>query len=104
MWRETTLLIDRAAQFATAKTHVFSDEQKRFPGFTALRSLDEIQKLMTESQCEPEQFKGRITFMSMYSIDWEKGGNIENCIANAHRVSEYAPRFKRGPRDSCQQT
>ena len=25
MWRETTLLSDRAVQFATAKTHVFSD-------------------------------------------------------------------------------
>ena len=25
MWRETTLLTDRAVQFATAKTYVFSD-------------------------------------------------------------------------------
>ena len=25
MWRETTLLTDRAVQFATAKTNVFSD-------------------------------------------------------------------------------
>ena len=46
-------------------------EWKHFPGFTTLATLDEIQKMMTESKCEPEQFKGRIIFMSMYNdIDW----------------------------------
>ena len=53
-----------------------------FPGFTTMGILDEIQKIMTESKCEPEQFKGRIIFMSMYNdIDWGKRGNKENCIA-----------------------
>ena len=115
MWRETTLLTDRAVQFATAKTYVFSDSQpcpggistepvkaweskiirfsetrylkdldriegepmefkwKNFTGFTTLGILDEIQKIMTESKCEPEQLKGIIIFMSMYNdIDWGK--------------------------------
>ena len=46
-------------------------EWKIFPGFTTLDILEEIQKSMTESQCEPEQFKGRIIFMSMYNdIVW----------------------------------
>ena len=39
-------------------------EWKHFPGFTSLGILEEIQ-MMTELQCEPEQFKGRIIFMSM---------------------------------------
>ena len=39
-----------------------------FPGFTTLQILDEIQKMMTESKCEPEQFKGRLIFMSMTLI------------------------------------
>ena len=53
-------------------------------------------KIMTQLQCEPEQFKGRTIFMSMYNdIDWGKRGNRENCIANAHRVAEYARRFTR---------
>ena len=57
-----------------------------FPGFTTLGILDEIQKMMTESKCEPENFTGKIIFMSMYNdIDWTKRGNKENCIANAHR-------------------
>ena len=35
--------------------------------------------------------------MSMYNdIDWRKRGNSENCIANAHRVTEYTRRFTRG--------
>ena len=48
-------------------------EWKKFQGFTTLQILDEIQKMMTESKCEPEQLKGRIIFMSMYNdIDWRK--------------------------------
>ena len=44
---------------------------EKSPGFTTLRILDEIQKMMAESKCEPEQFKGRIIFMSTYNdIDW----------------------------------
>ena len=35
---------------------------KKFPGFTTLGILEDIQKMMTELQCEPEQFKGRIIF------------------------------------------
>ena len=38
-----------------------------FTGFTTLEILDEIQKMMAELKCEPEQFQGRIIFMSMYN-------------------------------------
>ena len=107
------MLTDRAAQFATDRTYVFSDavlclggisdepvnaretrikwfldtrylkdldrideepmefEWTNFPRFTSKGVLDEIQRMMTESKCEPEQFKGRVIFMSMYNdIDW----------------------------------
>ena len=40
---------------------------EKFPGFTTLQILAEIQNVMTEIQCEPEQFPGRIIFMPMYS-------------------------------------
>ena len=39
---------------------------KIFPGFTTLGILEEIQKLMKSVQGEPEQFNGRIIFMSMF--------------------------------------
>ena len=41
-------------------------EWKIFQGFTTLGILEEIQMMMmTELQCEPEQFKGTIIFMSI---------------------------------------
>ena len=49
------------------------------PLFTTLQILAEIQKMMAELQCEPEQFLGRIIF-----IDTLKRGNREDCVANAH--------------------
>ena len=53
-------------------------EWRNFPGFAPLGILDEIQKMMTESKCEPEQLKGRIIFMSVYNdIDRGKRGNRE---------------------------
>ena len=73
-------------------------EWTNFPGYTTLGILDEIQETMTtELKCEPEHFKGRIIFMPMYNdVDWGKRGIRENCIANVHRVTEYARRFTRG--------
>ena len=40
-----------------------------FPGFTTLGILGDIQK----DECEPEQFKGRIIFMSMFNDIWREG-------------------------------
>ena len=58
--------------------------------------LEEIQNMMaSELQCAPEQFKGRIIFMSMYNdIDWSENYK-ETSQADAHRVSVYARRFQR---------
>ena len=48
-------------------------EWTNFPGFTTLQILAEIQTMMAEMKCEPEQFQGRIIFMSMYSdIVWRE--------------------------------
>ena len=39
--------------------------------------------MMTESKCEPDQFKGRTIFMSTYNdILWGERGNGENHISN----------------------
>ena len=65
-----------------------------FPGFTVLGILDEIQKMMAELRCEPEQFQGRIIFMSMYNdIIWITLGNGENCMANSLNNAAYANKF-----------
>ena len=68
-----------------------------FPGFTTLKILDEIQKMMTELQCEPEHFKGRIICMSMYNDNvWREGGNKENCMMNSVTNADHARRFSPG--------
>ena len=42
-----------------------------FQGVTALQILAEIPKMMNEMQCEPQQFTGRIIFISMYNeMSW----------------------------------
>ena len=69
-------------------------EWKIFPGITALGLLEMILKLMTELQCEPEHFKGRIIFMSMYNdIVWQAKGNREICEHNSQTVADYARSF-----------
>ena len=51
---------------------------------------------MKEQKCDPEQFKGRIIFMSMFNdIVREEKGNEETCKTNAHEVANYARRFPR---------
>ena len=78
MWRETTLLTDRAVQLETAKTNDLpirnqpsksveqlfrttekyqrSDGDRRFV-HDWLGSANEIQKMMAELRCEPDQFQ-----------------------------------------------
>ena len=44
-----------------------------FPGHTILELLHEIQRKMAENRSRPEEFKGRIIFVSMsHDIDWRK--------------------------------
>ena len=65
-----------------------------FSGFTI---HEEIPKLMTELQCEPEQFKGRMIFMSMYNdIVWGERGNAEKGESNFREVANHARKFPRG--------
>ena len=64
-------------------------EWKIFPGFTTLGILEEIQKMMTELQFEPGNFKGRIIFMSMYNdIEWDKQGTKGRCEHNSQAVAQ----------------
>ena len=72
-------------------------EWKIFTRFTTLGIFEEIQKYMTEWECELEQFKGRIIFLSMYNdIIWGERGNTEKCEMNSVTVANYACRFLLG--------
>ena len=56
----------------------------------------EVQKFMSKIG-EPEQFKERIIFMSMFNdIIWRNKDNETECIANSTLVSLFAKRFPAG--------
>ena len=42
-------------------------EWKIVPGLTAMRILNQIQQMMAELLCDPENFTGRIIFVSMFN-------------------------------------
>ena len=67
-------------------------EWKNFPGFTTLTILKEIQMDLERKNIEPDNFKDRIIFISMFNdIEWKK--NDDNCITNAEKVKNYSKRF-----------
>ena len=67
-----------------------------FPGFTTLQLVQEVQKFINKMG-EPEQFQGRIIFMSMFNdIIWWIKDNEKECIANSTLVSLLAKRFPAG--------
>ena len=92
---------------------------KKFPGFTTLGFLAEIQNFAAELKCEPEQFQGRVIFMSMLNdMTWwntRKWRKLYSDRANSVNVATYAKRFPHGcwscwglgcekvVRNSCQQ-
>ena len=73
-------------------------EWKIFLGFTSVGISNQTQQMMRELQCEPENFTGRIIFMSMFNdIVWDEKGIDELCVNNSKTIKEYAERFPRGP-------
>ena len=67
-----------------------------FLGFTSLQIVQEVQKF-TNKMNGPDQFQGRIIFMSTFNdIKWGSEDNEQECNANADPFSIYARRFPPG--------
>ena len=67
-----------------------------FFGLTAMGILNQIQQMMGEFQCEPENFSGRIIFMSMIDdIVWDAKGTNELCENKTKTIKQDAHRFTR---------
>ena len=72
-----------------------NSSEQFFPGFSSLSILQEIQQDLERRNIQPEEFKDRIIFMSMFNdIEWRT--NDENCVSNAEKVNNYAMRFSQG--------
>ena len=67
-----------------------------FTRFTTLQLVDKDQEFMTKMG-EPDQFQGRIIFMSMFNdIIWGSTDNERDSIANVTLVILFAQRFPAG--------
>ena len=68
-----------------------------FPGFNTLQLSEEVKRLLLRLGETPENFTGRIIFMSIFSdISCGSRDNEKECLANAQLVSLYAKRFGKG--------
>ena len=68
-----------------------------FPGFNTLQLSQEVKSLLLRLNETPENFTGRIIFMSMFNdISCGRKDNETECLANAKLVSLYARRFGKG--------
>ena len=61
-----------------------------FPGFNSLQLSEEVKRLLLRLGETPENFRGRIIFMSMFNdISWGSKDNEKECESNAQLVSLY---------------
>ena len=68
-----------------------------FPGFTTLQLFNKVQEFLSKMSEEPEEFTGRIIFMSMFNdTSWRSKYNEQECELSAKLVSLYAKRFSPG--------
>ena len=65
-----------------------------FPGFNTLQLSHKVQELLLRVSVTPENFTGRIIFMSMFNdISWGPRDNKKECESGAQLVSLFAKRF-----------
>ena len=68
-----------------------------FPGFTTLQLSHKVQELLLRLGETPENFTGRIIFMSMFNdISWRSKDNKKECESNAQLVFLFAKGFGAG--------
>ena len=99
-WEDKLTLFKSSPQYRTLDTmdgEPMEFEWNLFPGFTTLQLCNKVQEFMSKMSDQPEEYKGRIVFMSMFNdISWGSEDNEQECSANANLVSIYARRFSPG--------
>ena len=71
----------------------FNSSTRFFPGFSALRLLETIQKDLEGKRIKPDEFSDRIIFMSMFNdIDMDKKRERRLCV-----LTSRTKKFKNGP-------
>ena len=100
VWEDKLTWFKSSSQYRTLDTidgEPIEFECTIFPGFTTLQLCNKVQEFMSKMSDQPEEFKGRIVFMSMFNdISWGSEDNEQECKANASLVYIYARRFSPG--------
>ena len=70
-----------------------------FPGFTSLQIFQKIQNNLQERNIDPEKFRDRIIFLSMFNdIDWTRKGNGEICTGRLANLGPFSSlKTRNGP-------
>ena len=97
VWEEKLTWFKSSSQYRTLDTidgEPMEFEWNIFPGFTTLQLRKKVQELVSKKDDQPEEFKGRIIFMSMFNdISWGSQDNEQESEYNANLVSLHARRF-----------
>ena len=97
VWEDKLTWFKSSSQYRTLDTvdgEPMEFEWTNFPGFTTLQLCHKVQEFMSKTSIQPEDFTGRIIFMSMfYDISWRSKENKQECESSAQLVSIYAERF-----------
>ena len=100
VWEEKLTWFKSSSKYRTLDRidgESMESEWNIFPGFTTLQLCNKVQEFMSKMSEQPEEFTGRIIFMSMFNgISWRSEDNEQECDANAKLVSIYARRFPPG--------
>ena len=100
VWEDKLTWFKSSSQYRTLDTNdgePMEFEWNMFPGFTTLQLCNKVQEFMSTMSDKPEEFTGRIIFMSMFNdISWGSQDNEQECESDANLVSIYARRFSPG--------
>ena len=100
VWEDNLTWFKSSSQHRTLDTidgEPMEFEWNIFPGFTTLHLSNKVQEFMSKMSDQPEEFTGRIIFMSMFNdISWRSPENEQECELSAKLVSIYARRFSPG--------
>ena len=92
-WGEKLSWFKSSPQYRTLYTidgELMEFEWNIFPGFTTLQLCNKVQEFLLKMSVEPEDFTGRIIFMSMFNdISWGSEDNEQECDANATCASFF---------------
>ena len=99
-WEEKLTWFKNSSQYRTLDTidgESMEFEWNIFPGFATLQLCNNVQEFLSKMSEEPQDFTGRIIFMSMFNdISWRSKDNEQECELSPKLVSICARRFSPG--------